>query len=217
MSRSVPKSVYGGYRSMGAFGEVPRLVAGGRLDTHSSLRIRRLCRNDIPVAARLAGEAFDSGAVGALVQSMLTIHCDTVGEILLNEQTGVLIATESYALRDKPTGTLIGLSGLYRTIWTDASVYSLGWFCIAPSWQREGLGRLLLEATMQIAVSRGGRRMVIETSPDAEAALRLYGRLGFEECGRVPDYFGPGVPLVLLSRALEGAQFNILERISDVA
>jgi ribosomal protein S18 acetylase RimI-like enzyme len=44
--------------------------------------------------------------------------------------------------------------------------------------------------------------MVIETSPDAGAALRLYRRMGFEECGSVPDYFGPGVPLLLLSRPL---------------
>jgi ribosomal protein S18 acetylase RimI-like enzyme len=179
--------------------------------------LRRLRREDISAAQRLANESFNSEATGALVHQMLTIHCDTIGQAPLNEQTGVMVATEYYALHDETTGTLIGLSGLYRTVWTDASVYSLGWFCVSPARQREGLGRLLLEATMQIAVLRGGRRMVIETSPDAEAALRLYGRLGFEECGRVPDYFGPGVPLVLLSCALEGAQFNILERISDVA
>jgi ribosomal protein S18 acetylase RimI-like enzyme len=173
--------------------------------TRAELQIRRLCREQIPEAARLAAQAFGSEAIGTLVQRMLTIHCDTVAEIPLNEQSDVLIATEYYALCDALDGTLIGLSGLYRTAWTDAAVLSLGWFCVSPTRQREGLGRFLLEATMQFAVSRDARRLVIETSPDAAAALRLYRRHGFEECGKVPDYFGQGVPLLLLSRSLEDA------------
>lgn len=174
-----------------------------------NLRLRRLQREDISEAAQLAADAFDSEAEGAMVEQMLTIHCNIAENIALNEQNEVLVATEYYVLCDEQTKSIIGLSGLYRSADAHPSVYSLGWFCIAPARQRQGLGRLLLEATMQKAISLGGRRMIIETWPGAIAALPLYAKLGFEECGRVPNYYGDDLPLMLLTRSLEGAQFDL--------
>lgn len=174
-----------------------------------NLRLRPLLRADIADAARLAADAFDSEAEGAMVQQMLTIHCNTVDNIAMNQQNDVLVATEYYVLCDEQTKSIIGLSGLYRSADAHPSMYSLGWFCIAPTRQRQGLGRLLLEATLHKAISLGGRRMIIETWPGAIAALPLYAKLGFEECGRVPDYYGDDLPLMLLTRSLEGAHFDL--------
>jgi ribosomal protein S18 acetylase RimI-like enzyme len=166
------------------------------------VQVRRLRRQDVAAAVQVAREAFGSEATGSLVRRTLTVHCDTVGDTPLDAQKDVLVASEYFVLCDEPGDDRVGLSGLYRPLWVDAAILFLGWFCVRPSRQGQGLGRLLLEATMQLAVERGVSRLLIETSPDAGAAGSLYAKFGFEASGSVPDYFGPGCSLLLLSRSL---------------
>ena len=173
-----------------------------------NLRLRYLRRTDIAAAARLAAAAFDSTEEGELVAQMMNIHCDTVENIALNEQKNVMVANEYYVLCDETAHAIIGLSGLYRNLGAHRDIYSLNWFCMAPDRQRQGLGRMLLEATMHKAISLGGTRMMIETWPES-TALTLYTNLGFEECGRVTDYYEPDMALLLLTRSLRDVQFEL--------
>ncbi len=52
--------------------------------------------------------------------------------------------------------------------------------------RRQGLGEALLRAAEQAAREHGKTLLVLDTASDA--AARLYARLGWQACGRVPDY-----------------------------
>jgi len=51
---------------------------------------------------------------------------------------------------------------------------------IADAWQRQGLARRLLERLMQVAASRGVRRLTGDVLENNHAMLDLAGRLGFD-------------------------------------
>jgi ribosomal-protein-alanine N-acetyltransferase len=63
--------------------------------------------------------------------------------------------------------------------------------CIAPEWQRQGHGRLLLEHFMELARERGARQMFLEVRLSNEAAMHLYRESGFNEVGMRKNYY-PG-------------------------
>jgi len=54
--------------------------------------------------------------------------------------------------------------------------------------QRRGVGQLLLDRFIQIAGSRGARRLHLEVR-DGNHAIKLYTRAGFEEVGRRKNYY----------------------------
>jgi ribosomal-protein-alanine N-acetyltransferase len=62
-------------------------------------------------------------------------------------------------------------------------------FCVAPSWQRQGLGARLLHWSIETARGSGFRALLLEVRPSNENALRLYERFGFELIGRRKNYY----------------------------
>jgi len=61
--------------------------------------------------------------------------------------------------------------------------------CIAPEWQRQGHGRLLLEHFMELARERGAGQMFLEVRLSNVAALNLYRESGFNEVGMRKNYY----------------------------
>jgi len=93
-----------------------------------------------------------------------------------------------------------GLSGhlLLRVAGDEAEVLLLG---VDPARRRRGLGRLLLEAGLRLAASRGAARVFLEVRPSNRAALALYRAAGFEEVGRRRDYYrSPPEDALVLAR-----------------
>ena len=62
---------------------------------------------------------------------------------------------------------------------------------VRRAFRRFGLGRLLAEALIDRARSRGYSAMLLDTLDDMEAARELYASLGFEE---VPPYYYNPIP-----------------------
>ena len=60
---------------------------------------------------------------------------------------------------------------------------------IVEEYQRKGLGRWLLGATMEIARACNMRRMLLEVRPSNAAALGLYRDVGFREIGLRHGYY----------------------------
>ncbi len=60
---------------------------------------------------------------------------------------------------------------------------------IAPEHQRQGLGRALLAATLDIARNMKMRRILLEVRPSNLAALGLYRAAGFHEIGLRRRYY----------------------------
>ena len=61
--------------------------------------------------------------------------------------------------------------------------------CIAPAFQRQGLGRRLMRHLMATAWRQGAERILLEARVGNQAAIRLYRGLGFAEVGRRKGYY----------------------------
>jgi ribosomal-protein-alanine N-acetyltransferase len=61
--------------------------------------------------------------------------------------------------------------------------------CIDPGYQGRGLGRRLLNATLDMACGRGAKEAYLEVRPSNQNALSLYASLGFREIGRRKRYY----------------------------
>ena len=60
-------------------------------------------------------------------------------------------------------------------------------------WRRRGIGRLLLDAALTEAATRGATAMLLEVGVTNAAAQELYARAGFRIVGRRRKYYrGPG-------------------------
>lgn len=64
--------------------------------------------------------------------------------------------------------------------------------CVAPQWQRRGLGGILLAHCQRLAVGYGCESMFLEVRPSNQAGLKLYERNGFEQVGQRPEYYTAG-------------------------
>lgn len=73
-------------------------------------------------------------------------------------------------------GTAAGCVGVRR--W-DAATCEMKRLYVRPEFQRSGLGRILVERTIEWSAAQGYGRIVLDTLPSMAAAQRLYERLGF--------------------------------------
>jgi len=82
-----------------------------------------------------------------------------------------------------------GLSLLrYRpSLWSEGPECYLAELYVVPARRGNGLGRALLEASLEHARSRGADRIELGTSEDDVAARALYEKLGFTNRERPPD------------------------------
>ncbi|MGA9853688.1 MAG: ribosomal protein S18-alanine N-acetyltransferase [Gammaproteobacteria bacterium] len=85
-------------------------------------------------------------------------------------------------------GGSIGGYGILSLVVGEAHLLNI---CVAPEWQKQGYGRLLLEHFIELARERGAYQMLLEVRPSNKAALRLYRARGFEETGQRKNYY-PG-------------------------
>jgi len=68
----------------------------------------------------------------------------------------------------------------------EAEILTLG---VSKQWQRQGIGRRLVEALARAAKKADAHRLHLEVSAANAPALVLYKRLGFEETGRRKSYY----------------------------
>ena len=73
---------------------------------------------------------------------------------------------------------------------------------VAPSHQRRGLGRGLLDAMLGRAVSAGVRWVHLEVAADNAAAQALYARAGFTTLARRRRYYADGTDALVLRATL---------------
>ena len=85
-----------------------------------------------------------------------------------------------------------------------AGTFELYWIAVEPGRQGGGIGTALMDAAEETASLQGGRLIAVETSsrPDYAPTRAFYGRRGYREEARVPDYYAPGDDKVILTRKL---------------
>lgn len=60
---------------------------------------------------------------------------------------------------------------------------------VAPAYRGKKVGAGLMENLIGEAKKRGATRMTLEVRPSNTAALALYEKFGFKDCGRRPHYY----------------------------
>ena len=78
-------------------------------------------------------------------------------------------------------GELVAMGGLLRLSPGEAEIRRMR---VHPNFQRQGLGRLLLERLEERAQARGCETIRLDTRDEQTAARRLYERSGYRETGR---------------------------------
>ena len=90
-----------------------------------------------------------------------------------------------YWIMQDDTDEVIGVTGLYRRENDPSDLVWLGWYCVRADQRGKGLGRRLLEWTINIAREEGYKKLELYTStdPNEARAQELYEKLGFKIVG----------------------------------
>jgi len=82
--------------------------------------------------------------------------------------------------------------------------FDLYWIAVDPDFQEQGVGSKLLSFLEELVRAEGGRLILADTStiPHYEKTLKFYIKNGFQEVGRVPDYYHPGNDRITFCRRL---------------
>ena len=90
----------------------------------------------------------------------------------------------------------LSLDGMSGDVW------NLWFIALLPEARGEGGGTRLVSAAEQVVRAGGGRMLLVETSSaEAQRAARaFYAARGYEEEGRVRDYYAPGEAKVIFRR-----------------
>jgi putative acetyltransferase len=77
-------------------------------------------------------------------------------------------------------GELLGLCGIYPTPGLDADCAELVKFYLLEKARGKGIGRALMQRSIQSASEFGYKRLYLESRPEFAKAVRIYEQLGFE-------------------------------------
>jgi ribosomal protein S18 acetylase RimI-like enzyme len=100
-------------------------------------------------------------------------------------------------------GQLAGYA-CYGSIPCTMGSYDLYWIAVDPSYQRQGIGRLLVSAVESRIGAKGGQRIYIDTSGREQYAptRAFYERNGFRCEARLKDFYAPGDDRVIYAKIL---------------
>lgn len=132
------------------------------------------------MSVRLA-EPDDAPAIGRLLHDFNTEFDDiTPGPDKLADRVRRLMADGDLKVLlagNGPDG--LAVMRFRPAIWTEALECYLAELYVVPERRRQGLGRALMEAALDLARDRGADVMDLNTGEDDAAARALYERLGF--------------------------------------
>ncbi len=94
-----------------------------------------------------------------------------------NERTIYLLAVDD--------GKVVGYAGTW-ILDDEAQITNVA---VAPEYRGQKVGEGLMENLIKEAKKRGAARMTLEVRPSNAAALALYKKFGFKDCGRRPHYY----------------------------
>ncbi|HJQ82206.1 MAG TPA: GNAT family N-acetyltransferase [Lacipirellulaceae bacterium] len=100
-------------------------------------------------------------------------------------------------------GALAGYA-CYGPIPCTAAGYDLYWIAVEPTFQRHGVGRMLMDAVESQVAAQSGERIYIDTSGRNQYAptRAFYERSGFYAEARLKDFYAPGDDRVIYVKSL---------------
>ncbi|MBE9157860.1 GNAT family N-acetyltransferase [Nodosilinea sp. LEGE 06152] len=127
-----------------------------------------------------------------------------LGTLLANTFDGDK-ASEAFWLTDDDRG-LVGVAYCEPERMTDQT-WNLQLIAIHPNRQGQGRGTALLHQVEKTLVDRGGRMLVVETAgtPEFDRTRQFYRKCGYEEEGRIRDFYTTGYDKVAFRKLLQPA------------
>lgn len=111
-------------------------------------------------------------------------------------------ASQAFWLTDDDGGP-VGVAYCEPERMTDQT-WNLQLIAIHPSRQGQGRGTALLHHVEQTLAARGGRLLLVETSgsPDFERVRTFYANCGYQEEGRIRNFYATGYDKVVFRKVL---------------
>jgi ribosomal-protein-alanine N-acetyltransferase len=134
--------------------------------------IRDYRQRDFASIVALDRECFEPGIAYSEAEMRRFLALTTRVALVAHEETGL-------------AGFCIG----YRSPPRTARILTLD---VRASNRRTGLGRRLLQQTVDRMVAAGATETALEVDVRNQSAIRFYEGLRFERVGRLADYYGPG-------------------------
>lgn len=91
---------------------------------------------------------------------------------------------------DEKSFQVIGLTGLYCKSEDEQEADWLGWFCVASQFRGKGIGKELLDFTIDLAKAKRYLRLYTWEHPSSYVARMLYLKRGFYQIGESPNNSG---------------------------
>lgn len=131
----------------------------------------------------------DNAAIAILIREVLTeFGANKPGTVFTDPTTDnlfELFKTEhSQYFIAKENDIIVGGCGIYPTKGLPEGCIELVKLYVAKSHRSVGLGKQLMEKTIEAATSEGYREIYLETLPELHKAVGLYEHLGFEYLDR---------------------------------
>ncbi|MGJ9421929.1 GNAT family N-acetyltransferase [Aeromicrobium sp. CF3.5] len=136
-------------------------------------------------------------ATAADLAALLAIETDCFGDGAWSGPT-ILRSIED-PLQEVLLSTRGDAYGIIRVVADTADLDRIA--TLAPV-RGQGLGRAVLQALTDRAISRGAQRMLLEVSEDNTSARALYDAVGFTEIHRRRRYYRGGADALVMERGL---------------
>ena len=109
-----------------------------------------------------------------------------------------------FVAEDDTERRVVGVCGWQADRGEGEGICWLGWFYVNPYFQRRAVGRALFERVAADLRSVGVRKLYVDTStlPKYAPAVAFYQAHGFEQEGRLRDFYAPGEDMLILGMHL---------------
>jgi GNAT superfamily N-acetyltransferase len=137
------------------------------------------------------------------------------GKVLMSlpQWFGIRSAREGYArfaarapmLGAKVDEQIVGYAALSEHFGINCEIHSMG---VEPSWHRRGIGRALINATIQWSAERGFKYVTVKTLSEKHKdqhyakTRRFYLEMGFLPFEELPELWGADNPCLVLMRTI---------------
>jgi putative acetyltransferase len=135
------------------------------------INIRSIEKTDNPILAKLIRNTFDE----FMLTKEGTVYTDpTTDDLfsLFNQENAVYWVAEQ-------NNVLLGGCGIYPTVDLPSGYAEVVKFYLAPDSRGKGIGRLLLQKSIESANKLGYSKLYLESFPQLKKAVSLYEKIGF--------------------------------------
>lgn len=138
----------------------------------STITIREIRQSDNPFLARIVKDTLAEFGANHPNTVYYDATTDALYELFQEKGSGYFVA--------EVDGKIVGGGGIYPTDALPEGTCELVKMYLLPQGRGLGLGRTLIEKSLEFAKQTGYKQIYLETMPELKKALEVYAKFGFE-------------------------------------